>query len=482
MKRGMSQEAVFWVALAAISLFGAIFRLANLSALPAGVYLDEAANLMDGLQNAGEFPFALFYSDVYERGLTQEGLFTNLQILAVQVLGPSVAALRLPAALAGTVAIVGIGWMAREALQSRAGGLVAAALVASAYWPLNFSRIAFSAALLPAVLAPATAALLVAVRRRSVGWSAVSGALFALTLYTYAASRVVPVFLAVVGVFLVLSKWPFNSHRKFQVITFFTTFVAAASPFVVGLLRSPGALTRRAQSVSIQWTGDVPTFLGEVMENLGFALGKHLFFADPNYRHGFPPFPVLDYATGVFFVGGTLLCVCTLLSRRHALIYPSMRVDRVLGGVILLSGLLVFLIPEVLSNDSNPHALRSIGTMPYVFALAAWGLLALARSIERLSSRVMTRMVMGLVLAAIVAANVTQYFVLFARSESAQEAFGTSLTSFAESVAMSACSEVEIQGVPRPEQAVVDFFLIDSSVKVSFSSAESPTRAVRCLD
>ena len=64
----------------------------------------------------------------------------------LRLFGPQVWAVRLPMAVAGVAAVAALGWLAAP-VYGRRVALAAAALLAVMTWQINFSRIAFNAAL-----------------------------------------------------------------------------------------------------------------------------------------------------------------------------------------------------------------------------------------------------------------------------------------------------------------------------------------------
>ena len=50
MRVRLDQKRRFWLLLVVISAIASMLRLAFLGSLPSGVYLDEAANVMDGFR------------------------------------------------------------------------------------------------------------------------------------------------------------------------------------------------------------------------------------------------------------------------------------------------------------------------------------------------------------------------------------------------------------------------------------------------
>src|SRR5919205_470010 len=117
-----------------------------------------------------------------------EALFHYTQAPFLLLLGPTILALRLPAALWSTALIPVVYLLGRRFWDWRAG-LMAAIAAAYAGWSVHLGRIGFRANSLPVVSGLAIFFLygaLVGGRRRD--WL-VSGALFGLSLYTYLAVR-----------------------------------------------------------------------------------------------------------------------------------------------------------------------------------------------------------------------------------------------------------------------------------------------------
>ncbi|HSH31531.1 MAG TPA: hypothetical protein VK963_02580, partial [Candidatus Saccharimonadales bacterium] len=80
---------------------------------------------------------------------------------------------------------------------------------------------------------------------------------------------------------------------------------------------------------------------------------------DDNYRHNLGGEPMLNVFVGIMFILGMLICLTRLTSPRY---------------FALLAIFGVMLLPEVLTAEGIPHALRAIGAMPAVFVLAAIGI------------------------------------------------------------------------------------------------------------
>ena len=126
----------------------------------------------------------------------REPLYIYLLSLFVNVLGNNAFALRLPAAMAGTVAVAGTFALGRRLLDDRAA-LIGAGFVAVTFWTVSLSRISYRANLFLALF-PIFLLLLWRCRQRDdLRPYIAAGALLGLMQYTYVAARFVPI-LAVV--------------------------------------------------------------------------------------------------------------------------------------------------------------------------------------------------------------------------------------------------------------------------------------------
>ena len=158
-------------------------RLYRLGQWPPGFYRDEAYNGLDAL-GVLSGNHSLFFSANNGR----EPLFIYLVALSVALFGPTVYAVRLPAAVVGALAtwptyLLGRDWFGRVA------GLLAAFLWAVTFWPVHLGRIGLRVGLLAPLLALAFWLGTQAYRRHRAGLWLVAGAVYGLTFYTYLAAR-----------------------------------------------------------------------------------------------------------------------------------------------------------------------------------------------------------------------------------------------------------------------------------------------------
>src|SRR5207247_6959003 len=126
---------------------GAAMRLWRFDDLPGGLLLDEAFNGVDALDVLGGAR-PLFFT----RNFGREPLFIYLQAVAVWALGPSPFALRLVAFAFGLLAVPATYAVTRRLVGPWAG-LAAAAWIATAPYPVIFSRVGLRAICIPALTA-----------------------------------------------------------------------------------------------------------------------------------------------------------------------------------------------------------------------------------------------------------------------------------------------------------------------------------------
>ena len=352
--------------LVVLAIFAAALtvRVYRLHEFPPGLYNDEAANGLDALNVlAGQHP--VFFA----RNTGREPLFIYLQAGMVALLGATPFALRLTAALVGALAVPAAYWMVREAfagssLGARRLALWTALFMAFGYWHLSLSRIGFRANLLP-LMASITFALFWRAWRPLQGggrfpWVTVTltGLALGVTLYTYTASRFIPILMVIVVAAALLQPGQTKSQRWRSIGAL--AVVAAVSAVVFAPLglyfaQHPDVFFGRAASISVlskQFAGDNPiTALAQTVYKTAM-----MFFIMPdiNLRHNPAQRPVFDLLLGLWLVAGLVLSIVRW--RRLPYLF-------IVGWFVLLA------LPAVLTAEGVPHSLRASGMIPAVYVL-----------------------------------------------------------------------------------------------------------------
>lgn len=346
----------------AIVLVAIALRLTHLGAWPPGLYPDEAANGNDALQALAGSP-QLFYPANNGR----EGLFINLQALALWVIGlrePWV--LRLVSALAGILTVPGMYLLGKE-LWNRRVGLVASALLAGSFWHVTFSRVGFRAILAPLVLTYAVWALVAGIRRirarQAHGWilSLLGGGLAGLGLHTYIAFRAAGLVFVATGIALVLETARTRRARAWKgLVAAGIAALVVAAPLLAYFATHPGSFSGRASQVS---AFQEPHPAWTLARNVALEAGALVVRGDANWRHNDSGRPQIPFPWFVLFVAGAVTAA-TRLARARGNDVP---------GIALVSMLAAGIAPAVISDEGMPHALRSIMAIVPVILLMALG-------------------------------------------------------------------------------------------------------------
>jgi len=349
------------IVIVASVLLGSALRFARLSSVPVALYCDEAFQgyeayclLRTGADSRG-VRTPLFFN-VFDLGW-QEPLYVYLTIIPVGLLGTTEGAARMVAAAAGTLALLAVAGVAFHL----GGGWAAAsacALMAVSPWAFHFSRVGFQATLMPLFLAAGAAALLKGARDSSVGWLLAGSGTLAAALYTYVASRLlVPLILAGFAAAFLPSLRRLG-WAKIALVAALALILAL--PVVAFSITPAGTARYRDVGLSSSSAGAeaASRFLGNYVSYFSphFLIGG----GDPNPRHSVRGFGMLHPHDVLFLVAG-IAAAC--LRRRPA-------------DSFVLWWLAVSPVPAALAADPG-HAVRALGALPPLYALAGAGAAAL---------------------------------------------------------------------------------------------------------
>jgi 4-amino-4-deoxy-L-arabinose transferase-like glycosyltransferase len=402
MTQGARSGRASWVLLAILAV-AALLRFARLSDLPPAHYRDVAITAQDALRAASGHP-CLHY--VYD-----EGLFANLMGLGFRVLGASDWTVRLPGALMGVLTCLGVIRLGR-ALGAPRAGACGAFLLAVSLWHVILSRSGFRAVMLPLVLVYALSFLVEGLRGGRISRMLIAGCLLGLAAHTYPASRVAPLFVAL----YVAAELGFDRSAWTGAWRGLAVFAAAAAlvalPMLLHYLHHPRDFNNPDRIVSIFSPRLAPGAAGRYLEqNLVLTLGMLHVRGDANWRHNLSGAPLLDPLTGILFLGGLVAALVMLRGGLERLVARPRG-----AGALLLAWVPVMLLPNLLSVEGVPHALRSAGALPAIALLAGFGAVLAGESLVRLLGARAT-LAIGLVAALALAGSTTyRYFVTWGES------------------------------------------------------------------
>jgi hypothetical protein len=476
-----------------------LLRFVNIEHIPAGLYPDEAVNAADALNALETGRFRLFY----ENNQGREGLFINLQAMALHFFGVTVFALKFWSIVFGTGTVLGMYLLAAEIWHRRFVALTAAYLTAVSFWTINFSRIGFRAIMVPFLLSFSFYFFFKGLRTKRLSDFALSGFVFALGLHTYIAFRVAPLILIVFVIGLALSYKNFFALYRKQAFVFLAAALLAASPMFWDFYRHPTHFNSRAAHVSI-FSPEINH--GHFWETLGRTVGLSLiqynFVGDQNWRHNYPPYAILDPLSGVAFLAGLLF----LLPRTAHLLFRRLRDNErnreLAVNFLFLGWFIVMLAPEFLTDEGVPHALRSIGTQPVVFLIATMPFLWISERLRSAQFGLKVVIVSALVFlfAGIGVLNGVKYFLFYARHPKQHAAFNENYKNMAsylhtlpsaekKYVYVSSGGILPENGLPIAAQPI-SFFLRDTNSAVEYlmpsarnlESVEAPATIVLMND
>lgn len=355
------------IALILIIAVAVFFRFWQFDSIPPGLYQDEAMNGADAIASIESGKLNIFYQNNNGR----EGMIVWLDALAIKIFGAAPAALRLFPAIAGVLAVLGVYFLTKE-LFSVEIALASSFFMAVSFWAVNFSRMGFRANLMLPFLIWyfyflfrefRSGSMLTNLRLSASTYInfIIAGILFGLGFYTYISYRFAPVLVAAFFIPYLIKC----GAKKLWIG--FLIFIAAsfivALPIGIYFLDNPGDFFGRSGQVSI-FSADNP--LKAAALSIITTFGMFNIIGDLNGRHNFSGSPQLLLPIGILFILGILICA----GRRN------------LSDKFLFLWFFIFLLPNILSTEGNPHALRALGAIPAAMIFSGIGLIWIYRKFQ----------------------------------------------------------------------------------------------------
>jgi hypothetical protein len=327
--------------------FGA--RLTALDQAPPGLYYDEAAHGLDALR-VWQGHWYLFFPTANGH----EPLFTYLVAGFVQALGNTVLAVRLPAAMLGTLAVAATFTLGRRLLGPMPA-LLAAGLIAITFWTVALSRIGYRANTLPVLFPLWLLSFWCCRKQQTARPYLLMGLLLGLTQYTYTAARFVPI----LAVILALDWWRLLSKRGLIVAAGVATLVTL--PLGLAILSNLDTGTERIRDA---WLFGRPQPWSLLWWQVRDHLGMWGWTGDPLWIHNLPFRPPIWWPLALLFGIGVVL------GWRNA----AIRALTWAVAILIWPGILA-----VSNNPAPPDHLRVIVLATPIFLLVAAGLTLLVR-------------------------------------------------------------------------------------------------------
>lgn len=395
--------------LVGIILIAIFMRFYQLDSLPPGLHPDEAANGLDVFRILEQND----HRPLYNTNGPRESLFFYLQAIFVAILGNTILALRIAPAVIGVLAVWVTYLWAKEWFGGRIA-LISAFLIAVTPWAVGFSRNGFRAGMVPLMI-PLTLWLYTkGVKTGKHLWWWLAGLSLGAGMYTYLAFRLFPVAMLLMLIGCLIWNRGLFKHFKKQILISLVAFALAMTPMIIFGIKHPGDVFARATGTSFL-NPDLNN--GKPVQTLISTVGKTaLMFnlrGDENYRHNLGGEPMLNVFVGLMFLIGLVICFGQIKRSKY---------------LALLAVLFAMLLPEVLTAEGIPHALRAVGVMPTIFIISALGInYMLTRWYVTfpINSAARTSGLMAIVFLLGLTAfqGYTQYFVAWAQDPSTHEAY-----------------------------------------------------------
>ncbi|MEI2689010.1 MAG: glycosyltransferase family 39 protein [Anaerolineae bacterium] len=313
-RRKLLLELLGVAALVALAAFLRIYRLQQ---MPPGIFVDETNAALDALRILEGRPDSPFATGWFETPTMYAFYLVGL----FKLLGVSFVALKAASLLPAILTVAALYPLARL-MFGIPPAFVATFLLAVSRWHITMSRWGWNevAPLLFMILA--LYFLLRATRDRRASDFALGGLFLGLGHYTYLASRLVVLAVALYLLYRLLFERGFARRAWRGLAIFLVVYLATFGPLLVTYARNPFSFSNRSQQVSIlvdmqdyylQQRTPAPKIVGQTLAALGLpkevsllplqeSVLRHgeMFLAsgDRNPRHNLPGAPMLDPITG----------------------------------------------------------------------------------------------------------------------------------------------------------------------------------------
>ncbi len=300
----------------AVMLTGAVFRFYKAGEIPAGMLTVDEPRLMVYAQEIYEGKRETFH--VYGA----EGNATLwVEAAAMWLFGETITGFRMSSLIPGFMTVGLIALLARELAGARIG-LLAGMFTALCYWPVAFSRQEYlvSSSFVPIVAAPWL--MLWGLRRGKPILLALSGFFLGLNFNIYNPSRLVPLFMVMLGLFLWMQRPTWRSALKLAWLPLLGGFVIGLGPLIVWALRDPqfafkayfgkmdwGLIAGQQVAATSGFFSKFETAFGQILPNISKLFTMFTIHGGMRPWHLKLDMPVIDRATLVMLMAGMAACV-----------------------------------------------------------------------------------------------------------------------------------------------------------------------------
>ncbi len=395
------------VLILAVATFLRFFRLAS---LPPGLHPDEAANGLDIISMFDAHKFAV----VYDTNGPREALFFYLQAIPVWIgktfhiaaINFTPLSLRIAPAIIGIITVWGIYLLGKELFNKNVGIFAAAALAVSA-WHIQFSRNGFRAIMVPLALTFLFYFFIRAYRNGKMKDYIGTGIALALGFYTYLSYRMIPLVFIALAIFIFFSNRQYfkENLKKIGILVGVTVLVMV--PLFIHFVHVPADFIARSSASIFNPATNGGSAIKAFFINIIKTLGMFNFHGDQNFRQNVAGEPMLDIFVGILMWVGVVISFVKIKRIEHFL---------------LITWAITLSLPELLTSDGIPQALRMVGVIPVVMLWAAIGLDFIFSKFKTSQAKAMYAG-MAAILIISGAAGFYKYFIQFPNFAEARDAY-----------------------------------------------------------
>ncbi|PID52200.1 MAG: hypothetical protein CR972_02850 [Candidatus Moraniibacteriota bacterium] len=364
-----NNKIIHFALIGLIIVIAIVVRIYNIDSAPSGIYPDEANNGTNAYEAQLKNNYQWFYPDNNGR----EGLYLNFMALCFKFFDVSFFTLKLPSITMGVLTVIGVYFLSRELFISKPRiALFASYLTAVSFWAIIFSRIAFRAIIMLPILLFSFYFLFRGIRTNKWHHFAIAGFIFGLGFHTYIAFRIAPALLMVLLILFLIQNGKNFLKKIWKNLIIFILFAGISiTPMIYTFHTHPEFLNSRTSDVSIFSQKDTP-IMKTLTETISLSLMKYNFYGDQNWRHGYPPYPTLEFFAGILFISGFFISITSFFTYLYRTFSSNNQNKKFIIHGFLIAWFFAFLSPEFMTIESLPHNLRSIGTLPVVYIFTAF--------------------------------------------------------------------------------------------------------------
>ncbi len=376
----------------------------------------------------------------------------------------------------GVLTVLGLYFLTREIFNEKIA-LLSSFFISTSFWHVNFSRIGFRAILVPLILVWGFFILFRALKEKKWLFWLISAIIFGLGFYTYIAYKIAPLIIFLVLILQSFQKKDFLRKNYLFIIIFILVLGLMYFPLYQYFKNNPSVGIRTGQVSVLNPEVNKGNLIGTLTKTSLLGLGMFNFYGDPNWRHNFSTWPILNLLVGIAFLGGIVLIIKNFFTdKKNRVTY-----------LFLIIWFGAMLLPAVLTEEGMPHSLRAIGVLPVPFIFAA---LFINYLISKINFRKTFFVILtALFLAIIPVTDFGEYFLLWAKRPEVSGQFNENYVNIAnylnglpsniQKFVVSNQSGVEVNGWPVPVQTIefmtynkseVKYLLPDDLNKINFAS------------